>query len=259
MREFYETLLEMLDSGRSIATATIVKASGSTPRSVGARMIIPQEGEARFTLGGGAFEAEVIRDAREAIEKGEPLLKAYSLADRGKEGEGQECGGSATIFIEPATVSDKLWIFGAGHVGRCVAAASRGLNFDVTVFDDREDYAVPARLPGARRVVRTDPDYRREVPEPDGRTYCVVATRAHRTDRAALRAALSGCAAWVGMIGSARKRLAIHKELVEEDRMPTELVQSVETPVGIPIGAETPEEIAVSILARLVQVRRRAP
>src|SRR6266571_1040046 len=156
MREFHETLLGMLDAGRSVASATIVKVSGSTPRSVGARMIVPLEGEPEFTLGGGAFEAEVARDAREAIAKGEPVLKSYSLADRGPEGEGQECGGTATVFIEPIAATDKLWIFGAGHVGKCLTAASRGLGFDVTVFDDREEYADAARLPGARAVVRTD-------------------------------------------------------------------------------------------------------
>src|SRR5207249_1033417 len=123
-------------------------------------------------------------------------------------------------FIEPAVVTEKLWIFGAGHVGKCLAAASRSLGFDVTVFDDREEYADASRLPGARAVVCTDSEYRTNVPNPDAQTYCVVLTRAHKTDRAALRAALSGRAAWVGMIGSARKKLAVHKELREEDGIP---------------------------------------
>jgi xanthine dehydrogenase accessory factor len=104
--------------------------------------------------------------------------------------------------------------------------------------------------------VRTDPEYRDAVVPPDDRTYCVVVTRAHRTDRAALRAALSGAAAWVGMVGSARKRLAVHRELREEDGIPQERLETVETPVGLAIGAESPEEIAISILARIVQVRR---
>ena len=143
-------------------------------------------------------------------------------------------------------------------MGKCLTAASRGLGFDVTVFDDREEYADAARLPGARAVVRTDSEYRTGISKPDPRTYCVVLTRAHKTDRAALRAALSGRPAWVGMIGSARKKLAVHKELREEDGIPAEVLDAVETPVGVPIGAETPEEIAISILARIVQVRRRA-
>src|SRR5712691_844412 len=182
MREFHEALLEILDSGRSAATATIVKASGSTPREVGARMIVPEEGDPLFTLGGGAFEAEVIRDAREALASGGPVLKTYSLADRGPQGEGQECGGSATVFIEPVRSPEKLWIFGGGHVARALAAASRGLGFDVTVFEDREELADRSRLPGARRAVRTDAEYRQDVPQPDARTCCVVLTRSHRTD-----------------------------------------------------------------------------
>lgn len=258
MREFLDAVRELLESGRAAASATIVKASGSTPRSVGARMIVPEEGEPLFSLGGGAFEAEVVRDSRAAIRSGSPDLKTYSLADRGKEGEGQECGGSVTVFIEPVQAPEKLWIFGGGHVGRALAAASRGLGFDVIVFEDREEFAEGSRLPGARRAVLTDIEYVANVPRPDERTYCVVMTRSHKTDRTALRAALSGSAAWIGMIGSSRKRLAIFKELREEDGIAAERLEAVETPVGLPIDAETPEEIAISILARLVQVRRKA-
>lgn len=256
MREFHEALLGLLEAGRPLATATVVKATGSTPRAAGARMIVPIEGEPLFTLGGGAFEAEVIRDAREAIATGESALKVYTLSDRGPRGEGQECGGTVSVFIEPALAPEKLWIFGGGHVGRALAAASRGLGLDVTVFEDRAEYADLARFPGARRAVLTDCEYRQGIPAPDSRTYCVVATRAHATDRAALRTALSGDAAWVGMIGSARKKIAVHKDLAELDGVAPGRLESVETPVGLPVGAETPEEIAISILARLIQVRR---
>lgn len=259
MREFHEALLGLLDAGRAAATATLVKTTGSTPRAVGARMIVPSEGEPLFTLGGGAFEAEVIQDARAALDSGQPVLKTYSLADRGEKGEGQECGGTASVFIDPILASEKLWIFGGGHVARALAASSRGLALDVTVFEDRAELVDPSRLPGARRVIHTDPEYRDNVPRPDARTSCVVLTRSHRTDRAALRAALSGTSAWVGMIGSARKRLAIFKELEEEDGISSDRLKTVECPVGLPIGAETPEEIAVSILARLIEVRRRRP
>ena len=161
---------------------------------------------------GGAFEAGVIRDAREALESGRPALHTYSLAGTGAGGDGQDCGGTVKVFIDPVGAPDKLWIFGAGHVGAALAAASRGLGFEVTVFDDRPEFVESSRLPGARRAISTDPLYRDKIPPPDARTFCVVATRAHRTDRAALHAALSGSAAWVGMIGSARKRLAIFKE-----------------------------------------------
>jgi xanthine dehydrogenase accessory factor len=259
MREFHETLLRILAEGGAVATAVIVRTSGSTPRGVGARMIVPAEAEPLFTLGGGAFEAEVIRDAREAVARREPLLKTYSLADRGSDGAGQECGGSATVFIEPHGAQEKLWIYGGGHVGRALAAASRGLGFEVTVFEDRAGHAEAAKIPGATAVVRTDEGYRERVPAPGTDTYCVVLTRSHRTDRNALRAALGGSARWVGMIGSARKRLAVFKELREEDGIAEARLAEVETPVGIPIGAETPEEIAISILARIVQLRRAAP
>jgi xanthine dehydrogenase accessory factor len=160
------------------------------------------------------------------------------------------------VFIDPVRSPEPLWIFGAGHVARALAAASRGLAFDVTVFEDREDMADVSRLEGARRVVRTDIEYRTHIPAPDAATYCVVLTRSHRTDLSALRAAISGTARWVGMIGSARKRLAIYKELQEAHGVSAETLAAVECPVGLSIGAETPEEIAISILARLIQVRR---
>ena len=256
MRDFYRALVDILDAGTPAATATIVKVTGSTPRTVGARMIVRREGLPLFTLGGGAFEAGVIEAALEAIAGGTAVLKEFSLATKGPAGDGQECGGTATVFIDPATAPEKLWIFGGGHVGRALAAASQGLGMDVTVFDDRADYATLEHLPGAQRAVKTDEEYR-DVPAPDGRTYCVVATRAHKTDRAALRSALRGNPSWVGMIGSARKRLAVHKELLEEDGVPAGRLETVETPVGLSIGAETPEEIAIAILARLIQVRRQ--
>src|SRR5262245_36705547 len=139
MKEYHEALLAILASGGAAATAVIVKTSGSTPRGVGARMIVPVAGEPLFTLGGGAFEAEVIRDARETMARREPLLKSYSLADRGSDGSGQECGGSVTVFIEPHGAREKLWIYGAGHVGRALAAASRGLGLEGTVYEDRSD------------------------------------------------------------------------------------------------------------------------
>jgi xanthine dehydrogenase accessory factor len=259
VREFHEAILEILSAGRPAAAATIVKAGGSTPRAVGARMIVTEEGPALFTLGGGSFEAEVIKDAREAIRTGEAALKIYNLSDRGPRGDGQECGGSATIFIEPLTPAEKLWVFGGGHVARALIASTRGLGFDVTVFEDREDHARLERLPGAARVIHTDEEYRRSVSIPDERTRCVVLTRSHRTDRAALRAALSGRASWVGMIGSTRKRLAVYKDLREEDGVAEAVLSTVECPVGLPIGAETPEEIAVSILSRLIQLRRQPP
>jgi xanthine dehydrogenase accessory factor len=257
MREFHEAILELLTAGRPAAAATIVKAGGSTPRAVGARMIVTEDGPALFTLGGGAFEAEVISDAREAIRTGEALLKTYNLSDRGPRAEGQECGGSATIFIEPLAGAEKLWVFGGGHVARALVARAQGLGFDVTVFEDREDHASLERLPGAARVIRTDEEYRLNMPAPDERTRCVILTRSHRTDRAALRAALAGRACWVGMIGSARKRLAVYRDLREEDGISDAVLAGVECPVGLPIGAETPEEIAVSILSRLIQLRRQ--
>ena len=130
MREFHEAILEILAAGRPAAAATIVKAGGSTPRAVGARMIVTEEGPALFTLGGGAFEAEVIQDAREAIRTGEALLKTYNLSDRGPRGDGQESGGSATIFIEPSR--ERLWVLGA--VTRALSSPPPGAGFDVTVF-----------------------------------------------------------------------------------------------------------------------------
>ena len=257
MRDFHEAILDLMSAGRAAATATIVKATGSTPRAVGARMIVPEDGEPLLTLGGGAFEAEVIADARAAMRAGGPVLKVYSLADKGKAGEGQECGGSATVFIEPVAAPEPLWIFGGGHVARALAAGSRGLAFDVTVFEDRPELVDLARLPGARRVVQTDVEYRENVPAPGSNAYCVVLTRSHRTDLAALRSALAGHARWIGMIGSARKKLAIFKELSEQHGVSAEQLAAVECPVGLAIGAETPEEIAIAILARLVQVRRQ--
>lgn len=253
---FYATLARLIEEGRTVAVATVVRVSGSVPRRVGAKMIVAGRGETWDTIGGGSFEALVVEDALEAIAAGETRIRRYTFSEDGQDSVGQVCGGTAEVLIEPVATPDRLLIFGAGHVGRALARQSAGLGFDVTVIDDRPEALRPDLFPPSTRLIQTDPTFTEHLPRPDHRTYVAVVTRCHRTDREALSRVLAGPPArYVGLIGSRRKKLTLFRDLRAEG-VPDALLDGVHSPIGLDIGAETPEEIAVSIVAELIRVRR---
>ena len=254
---FWEALRRYLDEGRPVAVATVVRASGSVPRRVGAKMIVAGRGEIRDTIGGGSFEALAVEDALAVIASGVPELKRYTFSEGGDDATGQVCGGTVDVFIEPVLPDETLLILGAGHVGQALARCAMGLGLQVTVADDRPQFVRPELFPPAARLVLTDALYEKDIPPPDARTWVAVLTRCHQTDRLALARALSGSPRWVGLIGSRRKKLRIFQDL-QDAGVPAASLETVSCPVGLDIGAETPAEIAVAIVAEIVSERRRA-
>jgi xanthine dehydrogenase accessory factor len=251
---FYEEVLRRLRGGGSMVIATLVERHGSTPRSAGAKMIVAETGETSFSIGGGAFEALVIEDARAALRAGRGFEKDYRFAEQGDDATGMVCGGVARVFFEVVRPPQPLLIFGAGHVGREVAWLAARCGFDVTVIDDRTAYLVPERFPEGVRRVRVEADYGAGLPEiPPGAAVAIV-SRCHRTDLQAVRHAAGRGAAYVGLIGSRRKIATVLKRAAELGARPSDL-ETVRGPIGLPIGAETPEEIAVSIVAEMIAVR----
>lgn len=252
--ELFKTLASWLEEGRAFTLATVVKVEGSAPRHLGARMLVSADGASVGTVGGGALEQQVITEARAALEAGEPRLLSYRL----KADLGMACGGSAAVYVEPMLPPERLFIFGGGHVGKALSNIATGLGFAVTVVDERAEFAAPGRFPGARGwpVQSYDPGDWGELGV-DARSYCVVATHGHGTDFTVVRAlmALDPAPRYVGMIGSRTKRRTVEKQL-REDGVPEARLPELHTPMGLSIGAETPAEIAVSIAAELVQVRR---
>lgn len=240
-------------AGRRAVLATVVEATGSTPQRAGAKLLLDADGRAVGTVGGGVVEARVLEAARELLAPGAPphRLLAWALA----RDLGMVCGGEMRVFLERLDPPERLLVFGAGHLGRAVCAAAGRLGFEVTVVDAREAWADPGGVPGAAAVCREDPVAAVARLRPDAGTFCVVATHAHEVDEGVVRALLGTPARFVGMVGSRRKRDRFLLQLRGQGVAEADLAR-LRTPVGLAVGAVTPDEIAVSIAAELVAVRR---
>ena len=267
---FFRELAEELEERGRLALASVLETRGSGPSRVGRRFLIFDDGSFHGTIGGGPFEALVVADAGALFREEGParILKWYDFFEREIEsGEQREptnmiCGGSARVSIELLKASPSLVILGGGHVGKALARLGRDLGYDVTVGDDREEYARPERFAPGVRAVRTTRNY--DLPPaalPRGRDrYVAVVSRCWETDLAALRPWLlpdAPPARYLGLIGSARKVRGVLARLAEEG-VSEEKLREVRAPIGLSIGAVTPEEIAVSILAEVTAVRRGA-
>jgi len=257
VREVLEAFLDEVKSGRRAVLATIVRASGSTPRTLGARMIVRADGSTFGTIGGGAFEAMVAADSKELLARAEPAptLKRYTFTEQGEDALGMACGGTAEVLLEAADLGARLIIFGAGHVGLALARLAATVGFAPELVDDRARFCDAARDASVGRVWNCDAAFVSGVPPLDAGCYVAVVTRCHRTDRLALKHVLGRPLRYVGLIGSRRKKTVIFGELASEDGVPSEEIARVRCPIGLPIGGETPEEIAVSIVAELLQVK----
>ena len=257
MREVLEAFLDEIRTGRRAVLATIVRASGSTPRTMGARMVVRADGSSYGTIGGGAFEAMVACDAKELLAGAQaaPTIKRYTFTEQGENALGMACGGTAEVLLEAARSGERLIIFGAGHVGLALARLAATVGFAPELVDDRPEFCDAARDASIGRVWRCDAAYVADVPPLDSCCFVAVVTRCHRTDRLALKHVLGRPLRYVGLIGSRRKKAVIFGELAEQDGVPAAELARVRCPIGLPIGGETPEEIAVSIVAELLQVK----
>jgi xanthine dehydrogenase accessory factor len=251
--EIYEEVLRLKRQGRPSALATIVQCTGSSPQKEGSKMLVRDDGSIMGTLGGGCIEADVIQAALLAISDGVPATIPFELNERHG---GLVCGGKVLVYIEPVVSEPNLIILGAGHVGRALAKVAGFCGFRVTAVDDREEYANRENIPEAHEIVVNDlaSVFSRVHAEPD--SYIVIATRGHNHDLDALRAALHTPAQYIGLLGSRRKKALLFKMLSEQG-FGKEEIRRVITPVGLTIGSVTPEEIAISIIAQMIQMRRK--
>jgi xanthine dehydrogenase accessory factor len=254
--DLYEEIVKLRREGRRGAVATIVNVRGSVPSFETAKMLVRDDGSIVGTIGGGCVEAEIWQAAREVMENEKPRTLTFNLNQDPKFDTGLVCGGTLDIFVEPILPPALLYIFGAGHVSVNLYEVARGAGFDVTVVDDRESYANRQRFPEAREIIAEDFDRAMARLSPGESAYLVIVTRGHRDDMRVLRWAVQTRARYIGMIGSKRKTITIFQELTKEGLSP-ELFERVHAPVGLDIGAITPEEIAVAITAELIAARRR--
>jgi xanthine dehydrogenase accessory factor len=254
--DIYEEIVKLRQAGRPGAVATIINVNGSIPSFRTAKMLVRDDGSIVGTIGGGCVEAEVWQAAREVMESEKPRTLTFNLNQDPKYDTGLVCGGTLDIFIEPILPPALLYIFGAGHVAVNLYKVAKAAGFDVTVADDRETYANRERFPDAREVIAEDFERIMTRVVPNESSYIVIVTRGHRDDMRLLRWAVQTSARYVGMIGSKRKTIAIFRQLTKEG-LAARLFERVHAPVGLDIGAVTPEEIAVAITAELIAVRRR--
>ncbi len=254
--EIFAAIGEALTRGDEVALITIVSSNGSTPQRVGAKMLVFADGRTVGTIGGGCYENDALLKAREALRTRKAIRAKYDLNDDFAEDTGLVCGGQMEVFIEPLEAPPALYVFGAGHVGYYVARLASEAGFEVHVIDDRAAFANRERFPAAAEVVVDDiPAWLSATTLPTS-AYAVIVTRGHRHDLDALQALASRPLRYLGLIGSRAKVARIYEQLLAQGPITLEHLSHVHAPIGLDIGAVTPQEIAVSIVAELVAVRR---
>ena len=253
-QEVFTAALEALERGEPAALVTIVSTIGSTPQRVGAKMLVFSDGRIVGTIGGGCYENDAFWKAREAIKTRRPEMVHYELSDDFAQETGLVCGGQMDVYIEPIEPSPELYIIGAGHVGFHLARLAADVGFRVHVVDDREKFANLERFPTAVEVVADDIPAWIDRANLPAHAYAVIVTRGHTNDLEALRVLAPRELRYLGLIGSRAKVARIYEALVEA-HMPAEALRRVHAPIGLDIGAVTPQEIAVSILAELIAVK----
>jgi xanthine dehydrogenase accessory factor len=255
----HHLLLEASHSGENCAVATVAKVTGSAPREAGTKMVIFEDGRTAGTIGGGKFESLVIEEARKAMATAKPVLKTYPLHERSDQSFGAICGGEVTVFIEPQARPPLFCLIGAGHCARALAKFASECGFAVTVLDDRADLLGSPHFDSSIRCL-SEPSAEVFVRSYkwSERDAVVLVSRNYHLDREALAAALeTGGTGYLGMIGSKKKILTVFDELSRRG-VSRKALARVRAPIGINIGADSPAEIAVSVLAEVIMVLRAA-
>ncbi|HET9804045.1 MAG TPA: XdhC/CoxI family protein [Candidatus Acidoferrum sp.] len=254
--DIFEEVVRMRRAGQRGALATIVHTNGSIPSFESSRMLVREDGGIVGTIGGGCVEADVWAAAREVMEREAPRKMIFNLNNEVSYDNGLICGGTLEVFVEPILPQPIVYLFGGGHVAMAVAKAASAAGFGIVVIDDREQFANRDRFPMAEQIFTNFEGAFAQI-RPNASSYLVIVTRGHKEDMRVLSWAVRTDARYVGMIGSKRKVLSTYKAL-EADGYKAKEFERVFAPMGVDIGALSPEEIAVSIAAELVAVRRNA-
>ncbi len=254
MEDIFRKLADIEKEGRQAALAIIVRTEGSTPRKAGTKMVIMEDGSTFGTLGGGELEKKIVEESLEAMKGGRPKLTSYNLDAMGGNLD-MMCGGEIEIYIEPIRQPEKLIIFGAGHITRALAPLMRSVGFRVTVVDDNPEMLGEDRFAEMEELISEDMESYAERLSPEDSTYIVLITRGFSTDRDILERVIGKDFRYVGMIGS-RKKIGTIKEALISKGIEKGHFSKLYAPIGLDIGAETPEEIALSIAAEIISLRK---
>ena len=249
-----KALVAAQEQGEAVVLATIVRERGSVPRHAGSKMLVYSDGRITGTVGGGEMESRVIEAATAALVDGRPRILPYRLVDP-SQGDPGVCGGEVEIFLEPYRSPATIFVVGCGHVGRAVAYLAGWLGFQVVVTDDRPELVTPELMPGADLYLPGSIEDALEKFKVTANTYTIVVTRNVLVDRELLPHLVATQTPYIGIIGS-KRRWRETKRLLQEDGMTAEQLARFHSPIGLELNAETPEEIAVSIMAEVIMLQR---
>ena len=253
--DLYDEIVRLRKLGQKCAIATIVQVNGSIPSFESAKILVREDGSFMGTVGGGCVEAEVWNAAREVIETEKPRHLSFSLGQDAAYDEGLICGGQLNIFVEPVIPQPRAFIFGGGHVSKGISKIATLAGFSTSIIDNREAFANKERFPEAEATYAEEyEDVFPKLPV-NSSSYIIIVTRGHRDDMRVLRWAVNTQARYIAMIGSKRKTISVVHEL-EKEGISREAFDKVFAPMGLEIGAELPEEIAISVVAEMIAVRR---
>ena len=255
MSSIYQALSELEKNNESAALCTVVKSEGSTPRHVGSKMLVYPDRKFIGTVGGGELENRVIKAALESLKDGKSQTLSYTMADPSR-GDPGVCGGTVEVFVEPILPPAMIVVIGGGHVGKAVVHLAKWLGFRVAVSDDRPEFCNPESVPGADAYYPVEMGKLSEQLKINRQTYLVITSRGSGIDVAGLPSLLESDAGYIGVIGSKRRWLTTVKAL-QDQGISEEKFARVHSPMGLELNAETPEEIAVSIMAEILMLKDR--
>jgi xanthine dehydrogenase accessory factor len=250
----FDRLTEADRKGRLVALCTVIRAQGSVPRHAGSKMLVFEDGSIEGSIGGGELESRVIAEALEALADGQPRITPYSLSNPA-EGDPGVCGGEVEVFVDPIGKKPTVVVFGGGHVGSAVIHLAHWLGFRTVVADDRAEFASVESAPEADEHIVCPLSELAQRVRIDPMTYLVLTTRGVSVDVEGVPALLESPAAYIGIIGSRRRWETAAAEL-EGRGVPRARLERIHSPMGLELNAETPEEIAVSILSEIILMRR---
>ena len=254
MLEIYQELVKVISRGERAVLATIITSQGSAPRKAGAKMLIKADGTFVGTIGGGGTEHKIRRNVNEVMKSGEPQIVRFDLSGK-DEALAMICGGQMEVFLEPILPAETLYLFGAGHISQSTTTMAKMMGFRVVVIDPRPEYNNVDRFPEADSLIVEEYESAFSKLGVDENSYIVIYTTGYVVDEQCLHFAVGTKAKYIGMIGS-KKKIKEVKEHLRQKGVASEQLDRVHSPMGLEIGAETPEEIAISILAELIKLKR---
>ncbi|MCX7017689.1 MAG: XdhC/CoxI family protein [Candidatus Sumerlaeota bacterium] len=249
-----EAAAALLKAGKRGAMVTIIETTGSTPRRAGAKMLVDESGRVTGTVGGGCLEADLCALARDCMRTGRIVIREMDLSAQNANEYDMLCGGELKVLIEPLKTDEKLFILGGGHISRALVDICRALDFHITVTDDRPQFANAERFPAAHAVLAAPFEEQFAQLPIDANSFVVIVTRGHNHDKYCLEEAIKSSACYIAMVGSRTKMSVFRADLIAKG-VPESQIDRVHCPAGLDIGAETPEEIAISIAAQIVTKR----